>query len=58
VQDGLVSVEDKALLGGLVAAAQTAGVPSDITTPLDQIAAAGDQAPTESVNALKEACPA
>jgi hypothetical protein len=58
VQDGLVSVEDKALLGGLVAAAQTAGVPSDITTPLDQIAAAGDQVPAESVNALKEACPA
>jgi hypothetical protein len=58
VQDGLVSVEDKALLGGLVAAARTAGVPSDITTPLDQIAAAGDQVPAESVNALKEACPA
>jgi hypothetical protein len=58
VQDGLVSVEDKALLGELVAAAQTAGVPSDITTPLDQIAAAGDQVPAESVNALKEACPA
>ena len=58
IQDGLVSVEDKAVLGGLVAAAETAGVPSDITTPLGQIAEAGDQVPAESVTALKEACPA
>lgn len=58
VQDGLVSVEDKAVLGGLVAAAETAGVPSDITTPLGQIADAGDQVPAGSVTALKEACPA
>lgn len=58
IQDGLVSVEDKAALGGLVAAAETAGVPSDITTPLGQIAEAGDQVPAESVTALKEACPA
>lgn len=58
VEDGLVSVEDKALLGGLVSAAETAGVPSDITTPLGQIAKAGDQAPAESVTALKEACAA
>lgn len=58
IQDGLVSVEDKALLGGLVSAADTAGVPAEITTPLGQIAAAGDQVPAESVNALKEACPA
>lgn len=58
IQDGLVSVEDKAALGGLVAAAETAGVPAEITTPLGQIADAGDQVPAESVNALKEACPA
>lgn len=58
VQDGLVSVEDKAALGGLVSAARTAGVPSEITTPLGQIAEAGDQVPAESVTALKEACPA
>jgi hypothetical protein len=58
IEDGLVSVEDKAVLGGLVAAADTAGVPSDITKPLGQIADAGDQVPAESVNALKEACPA
>ncbi|HET6269654.1 MAG TPA: hypothetical protein VFE00_06225 [Arthrobacter sp.] len=58
VEDGLVSVQDKELLGGLVAAAETAGVPSDITTPLRQIAASGDQVPAESVKALKDACTA
>lgn len=58
VQDGLVSVEDKRILGGLVEAARTAGVPSDITTALDNIAKAGDEVPAESVQALKDACPA
>jgi hypothetical protein len=58
VEDGLVSMDDKALLGSLVSGAETAGVPSDITTPLGQIAAAGDEAPAESVTALKEACSA
>jgi hypothetical protein len=56
VQDGLVSVEDKQALGGLVSAARTAGVPAEITTPLGQIAEAGDQVPSESVQALKDAC--
>lgn len=58
VQDGLVSVEDKQALGGLVSAARTAGVPAEITTPLGQIAEAGDQVPSESVQALKDACTA
>jgi hypothetical protein len=58
VEDGLVSVKDKELLGGLVAGAETAGVPSEITTPLRQIAEAGDQVPAESVTALKDACTA
>jgi len=58
VEDGLVSVQDKALLGGLVSAADTAGVPAEITTPLGQIAEAGDQVPAESVAALTEACSA
>ena len=58
VQDGLVSVEDKRALGGLVSAARTAGVPAEITTPLAQIAEAGDQVPSESVQALKDACAA
>ncbi len=58
VEDGLVSVQDKELLGGLVAGAEAAGVPSDITTPLRQIADSGDQVPAESVKALKDACAA
>ena len=56
VEDGLVSVRDKELLSGLVAGAETAGVPSDIITPLKQIAASGDQVPAESVVALRNAC--
>jgi hypothetical protein len=56
VEDGLVSVKDKELLAGLVAGAEKAGVPSDITTALRQIAASGDQVPADSVNALKDAC--
>jgi hypothetical protein len=58
VQDGLVSVEDRQVLAGLVSAARTAGVPAEITTPLGQIAEAGDEVPAESVQALKDACPA
>ncbi|WLQ08132.1 hypothetical protein [Arthrobacter oryzae] len=58
VEDGLVSVKDKELLVGLVGGAETAGVPAEITTPLRQIAEAGDQVPAESVTALKDACTA
>ena len=58
VQDGLVSVEDRQVLAGLVSAARTAGVPAEITTPLGQVADAGEQVPAESVKALKDACPA
>ena len=58
MEDGLVSVSDKALLAGLVSAADAAGVPAEITTPLGQIAEAGDQVPAESVDALTEACAA
>ncbi|CCQ48266.1 putative lipoprotein [Pseudarthrobacter siccitolerans] len=58
VQDGLVSMEDKQALGGLVSAARTAGVPAEIATPLGEIAEAGDQVPSESVQALKDACAA
>ena len=56
VEDGLVSVKDKELLGGLVAGAETAGAPAEITTPLRQIADSGDQVPAESVQALQDAC--
>src|SRR5918994_693167 len=58
IEDGLVSVEDKQVLAGLVSAARTAGVPTEITTPLGEIAAAGDQVPAGSVQALKGACSA
>ncbi|TLM70715.1 hypothetical protein [Pseudarthrobacter sp. NamB4] len=58
VQDGVVSVEDKQVLSGLVSAARTAGVPAEITTPLGQIAESGDQVPGDSVQALKDACAA
>lgn len=56
IQDGLVSVEDKQVLGGLVSAARTAGVPAEITTPLGEIAESGDEVPAESVKALQDAC--
>jgi len=56
VQDGLVSVQDKQLLVGLVSAAEAAGVSAEITRPLNQIAEAGDEVPAESVQALKDAC--
>jgi hypothetical protein len=56
VEDGLVSVKDKEALGRLVAGAETAGVPAEITTPLRQIADSGDQAPAEAVKALQDAC--
>ena len=56
VEDGLISVKDKELLGSLVAGAETAGAPAEITTPLRQIADSGDQVPTESVKALQDAC--
>ena len=56
VQDGLVSVEDKKALAGLVSAGREAGVPAEITTPLGDVAASGDQVPADSVKALKDAC--
>jgi hypothetical protein len=56
IGDGMVSVQDKQVLGGLVSAAEAAGLPAEFTSPLRQIAQAGDQVPAESVNALKDAC--
>lgn len=56
IDDGAVSAADQEFLGGLVDAAETAGVPDEITGPLRDIAAAGDQVPEESVEALNEAC--
>ncbi len=56
VSDGQVSAEDKQVLGGLVAAARSAGVAPQITSPLGQIAESSDQAPREAVDALRAAC--
>ena len=56
VQDGQVSAQDKQVLSGLVSAAKTAGVPAEITTPLEQVAQSCDEAPAEAVDALKNAC--
>lgn len=58
VEDGMVSIQDKELLRGLVTGAETAGVSADIIVPLRQIAEAGDQVPAESVKALRDACAA
>ncbi|MBT2551210.1 hypothetical protein [Arthrobacter sp. ISL-65] len=58
IEDGLVSASDKAALAGLVAGAETAGVPADITGPLRAIAQAGDQVPSDSVDDLQKACAA
>ena len=58
IEDGLVSASDKAALTGLVAGAETAGVPAEITGPLKAIAQAGDQVPGESVRELQKACTA
>jgi len=56
VADGLVSVQDKKALAGLVAGAKGAGVPAEITTPLKQIADSGDQVPADAVKNLQAAC--
>ena len=58
LEDGLVSASDKAVLTGLVAGAGTAGVPSEITNPLKEIAEAGDEVPSASVKELQTACTA
>lgn len=58
LQDGQVSAEDKQVLAGLVSAARTAGVPEEITGPLEQVAQSGDQLPAEAVSKLEEQCAA
>jgi type IV pilus biogenesis protein CpaD/CtpE len=56
VEDGMVSAQEQQLLSGLVDLAETAGLPSEFSVPLRQIAGAGDQVPAEAVDALAEAC--
>lgn len=56
VEDGVVSAQEQQLLGGLVDLAETAGLTPELVDPLRQIAAAGDQVPAASVDALAQAC--
>ncbi|MCW3767299.1 MULTISPECIES: hypothetical protein [Paenarthrobacter] len=56
LQDGQLSAQDKQVLSGLLSTAQTAGVPAQFITPLEEIAQAGDQVPVASVTALLKAC--
>lgn len=56
VADGQVSAQDKKVLSGLVASAESAGVPVEITAPLGQIADSGDAIPVEAASQLQKAC--
>ncbi|TFD55138.1 hypothetical protein E3T55_01560 [Cryobacterium frigoriphilum] len=56
VGDGQISEQDQAVLAGLLVAAEAAGVPSEFTTPLEDIAQAGDQLPADAITALNTAC--
>jgi hypothetical protein len=55
-EDGLVSAQDKELLGGLIAPARTAGVPEAILAPADRLAESGDAAPGDALSELRGAC--
>ncbi|MCQ6271881.1 hypothetical protein M8J71_15495 [Pseudarthrobacter sp. R1] len=56
LQDGRLSSQDKQVLSDLLSPAETAGVPAEFVTPLEQIAKAGDEVPGASVTALLQAC--
>jgi hypothetical protein len=58
LQDGTISEQDKQVLSGLLDAADGAGVPVDLLTPLEDITGADGQLPADSVTALLEACEA
>ena len=58
VEDGEVSGPERAVLATWGVAADQAGVPAEITAPLKEIVAAGDQPPAEAVQQLKDACAA
>ena len=55
-EDGLVSVQDKELLGGLIGPARTAGVPEDVLAPADRLAESGDSVPEDALSELRGAC--
>ena len=56
LEDGQVSERDRDVLAGLLTAAEAAGVPAEFLTPLDGVTGSGGQLPSESVDALFEAC--
>lgn len=56
VWDGKISAEDKILLGGLVGAAEVAGVSNEFIAVLKQIADSGEVVSLETVTAVREAC--
>ena len=56
IEDGQVSEQDRDVLVGLLAAAEAAGLTTDFLTPLNAITGTDGQLPSESVNALLEAC--
>jgi hypothetical protein len=56
IEDGRISQQDLDVLAGLLTAAEAAGVPAEYLTPLDSITGAGGDVPSDSVEALVEAC--
>jgi hypothetical protein len=56
VNDGTIDPGDVTLLTGLLGAARAAGVPSEVLDPMEEIAAAGDNAPEDAVESLRDAC--
>jgi hypothetical protein len=56
IQDGSIGPEEQELLGGLVSAADAAGVPAEITGPMSQIAESGDQIPADTIASMQQAC--
>ncbi|MFO7689156.1 MAG: hypothetical protein R6W83_01140 [Cryobacterium sp.] len=56
VADGQISEQDRQTLSGLLVAAEAAGVPAEFVTPLEDIAQAGDQLPSDALEKLNRAC--
>jgi hypothetical protein len=56
IQDGSIGPKEKEMLGGLVSAADAAGVPAEITGPMSQIAESGDQIPADALASMQQAC--
>ncbi len=55
-EDGLVSVQDKALLTDLIARARTAGVPPEVLAPADELDEYGDAVTEYGLSELRKEC--